>query len=150
MSKSVSLLLFFLDENRYAIPLTSVARVYPAVEITPCEADHHSEFLGFVNVHGEVIPVVNARARFGLPDKAVAVTDMMVVAQDGDQKLAIMVDRVADVLEYSAEQMIIAESLLYAKTQVNVINLADGMIVVKEMRDYLTETGRQWLERSQT
>ncbi|MBP9093089.1 chemotaxis protein CheW [bacterium] len=148
MTKSVSLLLFFLDENRYAIPLTSVERVYPAVEITQCEADHKTEFLGFVNVHGELIPVVNARARFSLPDKAVAVSDMMVVARDGDHKLAMIVDRVADVLEYSAEQMIIAESLLYAKTHVNVINLADGMIVVQEMRDYLTETGRQWLERS--
>ncbi|MFA6209694.1 MAG: chemotaxis protein CheW [Candidatus Obscuribacterales bacterium] len=147
MAKSVSLLLFFLDDNRYAIPLTSVERVYPAVEITSCEADLATEFLGFVNVHGELIPVVNARARFGLPNKPVAVTDMMIVALDGDQKLAMMVDRVADVLEYSAEQMIIAESLLYAKTQVNVINLADGMIVIKEMRDYLTETGRQWLER---
>jgi chemotaxis signal transduction protein len=147
MAKSVSLLLFFLDENRYAIPLTSVERVYPAVEITPCEAEHKSEFLGFVNVHGELIPVVNARARFGLPDKAVTVSDMMVVALDGEHKLAMIVDRVADVLEYSAEQMIIAESLLYAKTQVNVINLADGMIVVNEMRDYLTETGRQWLEQ---
>lgn len=147
MAKSVSLLLFFLDDNRYAIPLSSVERVYPAVEITSCEADLSTEFLGFVNVHGELIPVVNARARFGLPNKAVAVTDMMIVALDGDQKLAMMVDRVADVLEYSAEQMIIAESLLYAKTQVNVINLSDGMIVIKEMRDYLTETGRQWLER---
>lgn len=148
MTKSVSLLLFFLDENRYAIPLTSVERVYPAVEITQCDGDHKTEFLGFVNVHGELIPVVNARARFGLPDKAVAVSDMMVVARDGDHRLAMIVDRVADVLEYSAEQMIIAESLLYAKTHVNVINLADGMIVVQEMRDYLTETGRQWLERS--
>lgn len=147
MAKSVSLLLFFLDDNRYAIPLTSVERVYPAVEITSCEADHEAEFLGFVNVHGELIPVVNARARFGLPNKAAAVSDMMIVALDGDQKLAMMVDRVADVLEYSAEQMILAESLLYAKTQVNVINLSDGMIVIKEMRDYLTETGRQWLER---
>jgi chemotaxis signal transduction protein len=83
-----------------------------------------------------------------LPNKTLAVSDMMVVARDGSHKLAMIVDRVADVLEYSAEQMIIAESLLYAKTNVNVINLADGMIVVKEMRDYLTETGRQWLERS--
>ncbi|MDP3507046.1 MAG: chemotaxis protein CheW [Candidatus Melainabacteria bacterium] len=148
MTKSVSLLLFFLDENRYAIPLASVERVYPAVEITQCEAENDTEFLGFVNVHGELIPVVNARARFGLPNKTLAVSDMMVVARDGSHRLAMIVDRVADVLEYSAEQMIIAESLLYAKTNVSVINLADGMIVVKEMRDYLTETGRQWLERS--
>lgn len=147
MTRSVSLLLFFLDENRYAIPLASVDRVYPVVEITQCEAEHNTEFLGFVNVHGELIPVVNARARFGLPNKSVAVSDMMVVARDGSHKLAMIVDRVADVLEYSAEQMILAESLLYAKTNVNVINLTDGMIVVKEMRDYLTETGRQWLER---
>ncbi len=145
-STSISLLLFLIDQNRYAIALSSVDRVYPAVEITGADSVANDDYLGFVNLHGELIPVVNGRLRLGLPDKELEISDMMIMIFDGEQKLALIVDSVGEVLEYNAEQMIMAASLLYSKAQVSVISFKAGAMVIREMREYLTDAGCQWLK----
>jgi len=146
-AKNLSLLLFMLDDQRYAIPLAMVHRVYPAVEIAGADSVADDQYLGFVNVHGELIPVINLRGRFALPAREMEISDMMIVVA-GSEKLAIIVDSIGEVLEYQPEQLIIAESLLYAKAQVSVISFAGGAITSEEMRDFLARAGQRWLEEN--
>ncbi len=143
---SISLLLFFLDQDRYAIALSQVDRVYPVVEITGADTVSGNDYLGFVNLHGELIPVINTRLRLGLPEKEIEISDMLIMILDGSTRLALIVDSVGEVLEYNAEQMVMAASLLYSKAQVSVISVSAGNMVVKEMREYLIEAGCQWLK----
>lgn len=143
----VSLLIFCLDEGRYAISLAYVDKVYPAVSIAK-PPDNKDDFLGFVNVHGTVVPVINLRARFGLPAKEIAIEDMLVLAHDQDAKLAFVVDSIEDVIEYSPEQLVIADSLVYASSKVKVLNLNHGLVMVSDLSDYLSESARQYLAGS--
>lgn len=139
--QSLSLLLFFLDDNRYAIELSSVERAYPAVET--CQSAGKT----VVTIQGEQIPVLDVRAYFKLSAREVAVSDTMLVILDekDSARSAIIVDSVGDILEYNAEQMVIADSLLHGRVQINVIAVSAGKFVAAEMRDYLTRAGRNLL-----
>lgn len=147
---SLSLLLFWLDDNRYAISLEYIDRVYPAVEITaePSKGDGAQElgFLGFVNVHASVTPVIDIRSRFGLPSRETDVHDMLIMAKDGDERLAFFVDGIDGVVRYEAEQLVNADSMLYANSKVKLLKLDNGLVRLNELRDFLSESAKKWLE----
>jgi len=142
---NVSLLIFWLDENRYAVPLEQVEQVHPAVEVTST-TNCPDGFLGFVSVHGTVVPVIDIRVHFGLPESQIEVHHMMIVAQDGEQKLAFFVDRVEDVISYNREQVVIADTMLYANSKVKILSLDNGLVELSDLRDYLALKARQWQE----
>src|SRR5258708_24469384 len=73
------LVVFTLGEQRYGLPLSSVERAVRIVEITPLP-NGPDIVLGVINVQGRLIPVVNLRRRFSLPEHEVVLTDQIVVA----------------------------------------------------------------------
>ncbi|MCA0312345.1 MAG: chemotaxis protein CheW [Candidatus Melainabacteria bacterium] len=141
----LALLIFWLDDNRYAVPLENIDRVHPAVEIM--KSHESAEFLGFVNVHGEVIPVINVRNRFNLPSRELTLHDMLVVAKEGEQKLAFFVDGVDGVLRYQKDELVVADSMLYASSKVKLVKFEDGLVILNELRDYLSEEAKKWLAK---
>jgi hypothetical protein len=83
------ILVFSLDEPLYALPLSSVERVVPAVEITPLPKA--PEFvLGVINVHGQVIPVMDIRQRLRLPTRPVGLEDRFILARLGGDEFTIL------------------------------------------------------------
>lgn len=144
MSAQISLLIFWLDEDRFAIPLDIVDQVHQAVEISSMP-DQPPGTLGFINVHGAVIPVVDVRTCCGLPKIELEIEHMLLIVRDGERRLAIVVDKVEDVISYNAEQIVIADSLLYANSKVKILKLQDGMPVLNELRDYLSHRAKVWL-----
>ncbi len=137
------LLIFWLDDNRYAISLSFIDRVYPAVEVV--KASDSSEFLGFVNVHGAVTPVIDIRSRFGLPPKETDVHDMLILAKDEEHKLAFLVDGVDGVMRYQKDELVVADSMLYANSKVKLVKFEHGLIELNELRDYLSAEAKKWL-----
>ena len=57
------IVVFALDEPRYALPLSAVERVVRAVEITPLPKAPEI-VLGVINMQGQVVPAVDIRKRF--------------------------------------------------------------------------------------
>ena len=80
VKKSNFLIIFTLDDQRYALPLHAAQRVVHMVAITPLP-DAPDVILGVVNFHGQIIPVFNVRCRFRLPERTIALTDQLVFAQ---------------------------------------------------------------------
>ena len=66
MNSSVKIVLFTLDEQRYALALPSVDRVVRVVDVTPLPKAP-AIVLGVVNIHGDIVPVYDLRKRFRLP-----------------------------------------------------------------------------------
>ena len=68
--------LVFAVERLYALDIELVERVLRAVEIRPLPSG--PEILaGLVNVRGSVLPVVDLRARFGLPKRTARLDDCL-------------------------------------------------------------------------
>ncbi|HEY8887555.1 MAG TPA: chemotaxis protein CheW [Gallionella sp.] len=138
MKKPDHLIVFVLDRQRYALPLHAVDRVVRMVAITPLPKAPDI-VLGVVNFQGRVIPVINMRRRFNLPEKDIALTDQLVVAHTSRRPVALVADAVHDVITSSAQSLIETENILHGVEYVEgVVKLGDGMILIHDLDKFLS------------
>lgn len=138
MKKPGHLIVFVLDRQRYALPLHAVDRVVRMVAITPLPKAPDI-VLGVVNYQGRVIPVINMRRRFNLPEKDIALTDQLVVAHTSRRSVALVADAVHDVIAGLAQGLIETENILPGIEYVDgVIKLEDGLILIHDLDKFLS------------
>ncbi len=90
--------LFLLDEQTYALGIDEVERIIRAVEVTPLpETPPHVR--GIVNVQGQVLPVIDLRARFGLPPRDLRLEDHFIIARMPTHSVILPVDAALGSLE---------------------------------------------------
>jgi len=97
---SKHLVCFRLDKNHYAIPLEFVDRVLRMVSIAKVP-DAPEWMMGVIDLQGQVIPVLNLRKRFNLPEKNVHPDNRMIVMNQKKKLYAITADEVTQVTEIS-------------------------------------------------
>lgn len=148
MVRSDSLVVFTMDAQRYAIPLASVERVFPIVEITPIPKAPEI-VLGVVNIQGRVVPVVDIRSRFRLPVRGTEIYDHMIVASTGKRDVAFMVDEATGVLEIPESEITALRDLLPGTDYVEgVVRFPDGMILIHDMETFLSLEEEKLLDRA--
>ena len=139
---------FALDDQRYGLPLFAVERVARMVDVTPLPRAPDI-VLGVVNVRGQVIPVLNLRRRFHLPERDFALTDQLVIARTARRPVALAADAVAGVLEYSAQQAVEARDIVPGIEYVEgVIKLGDGLVLIHDLDKFLSLEEETALERA--
>lgn len=133
-----SLTVFTMDDRRYALPLHAVDRVVRMVAVTPLPKAPDI-VLGVVNIQGRVIPVINMRRRFRLPEREIALTDQLVVAHTVRRPVALVADAVLDVIACPVQSMIAAGEVLPNIEYVGgVVKLADGLILIHDLDRFLS------------
>lgn len=137
MSPSHPLVVFHLDDQRYALPLAAVQRVVRAVEVTPLPKAPDI-VLGVVNVRGHVVPVVDLRRRFRLPARDIAPSDAFILARTPRRTVALVADAVGGVLESADDALVPAESVLPRLEYVEgIVKLRDGLILIHDPGKFL-------------
>lgn len=139
MSASAPLLLVIasLDALRLGIPVETVDRVIMAAEVTPLP-DMPAAIAGAINLHGEVMPVVDLRKRFRLPSKPLAPSDQFVIVRTGGRALAVIVDDVLDIAQFDRDALVPAPELLPWMEHIQgLVRLEDGLLVVKDPERFL-------------
>lgn len=127
-----------LDELRVALPLAAVERVVRAAYVV-CLPKAPDIVLGVVNVQGRIIPIVNARRRFRLPHRDIALTDQFVIARTQRRPVALMVDAVSGVLAYPEQDIVTADTILPGMEYVEgVARLKDGLILIHNLDTFLS------------
>ena len=99
------LIVFLLDQQRYALSLASVQRVVRAVEITPLPKAP-AIVSGVINIQGQIVPVVNVRRRFRLPERDVVPSDQIIVARTAARPVALAVDAASGGIERPAGRIL--------------------------------------------
>lgn len=138
MNKSSQIVVFILGDQRYALHLSAVERIVRVVEIIllPKAPDI---VLGIINVHGQIIPVVNIRKRFRLLEREIALSNQLIIANTSSRAVALLVDEVHGVLEISEREMIEAGKILPDMDYVEgVIKFEDGMILIHDLNTFLS------------
>lgn len=139
---------FVLDAQRYALHLSAVDRVVQMVHVTPL-SKALDIVLGVVNIQGRVIPVINLRWRFRLPEREIALTDQLIVAHTARRPVALVADAVMDVVECSEQSLIAAQSILPAVDYLEgVVKLKDGLILVHDLDTFLSLEEENSLDRA--
>jgi len=88
----------------YAIPASEVLQMESFTGATPVPGAP-AHVAGLVQVRGRVVPVVDARARFGLPPVERTLDTRVVVGQLGSRTVGLVVDSAREVLKLAPDQL---------------------------------------------
>ena len=100
---------------------------------------------GVVNVRGRVLPVLDVRARFRLPARALDPSDHFIVASAGDRGVILRVDR-ATHLALLDEDVAPPAGAPGAVYEAGVAMLDDGMVLVHDVGAFLSEAEAMGLD----
>jgi purine-binding chemotaxis protein CheW len=127
-----------LDDMRIALPLQCVERVVRAVHLTALPAAPDI-VLGVINMAGRVIPAVNMRWRFRLPERDISLSDLLVIARTNHRMIALVVDEVSGVFEYAEPDIVNADIILPGLEYIDgVMKLGDGLILIHNLDRFLS------------
>ena len=142
------LVVFTLDALCYALDLRSVERVVRMVEVRPLpQAPRIVE--GAINVQGEIVAVVDPRVRFGLGERATALSDELVIARARDRRIALHVERVVGVAAYPESDIVGADAIaMGAGSLAGVAKLPDGMLLIHDLDRFLSADEEQRLDQA--
>ncbi len=129
---------FTLDEQSYCLYLSCVEKVIHVVD-TASLPKAPEIVTGVLNLNGDIIPVVNIRKRFRLPERDLNLSDQLIIAHTTRRMVAILVDSVAGVIECPSEKIVEAEEILPNTDYVaGIIKRPDGMILIHDLDTFLS------------
>ena len=104
MGMSSQYFVFGLEDQRYALSLATVLKVIRAVELTSLP-EAPENLLGLINLGGEIIPVLDMRKRFHLPNREIDLNDRIIICKGSARTIAFVADMVEGVVEFASEEV---------------------------------------------
>jgi purine-binding chemotaxis protein CheW len=101
---TMQLVSFTLAKELYGIEITKVREIILITDITriPETPDY---LKGLINLRSTVIPVIDLRVRFGMPEGEMTDDSRIMVLQAGGKTIGIVVDAVSEVLRVKHDQI---------------------------------------------
>lgn len=134
----MQLVVFRLDRQRYALPIAAVERIVCAVEVTPLPGAP-AIVLGAIDVEGRILPVLNLRRRFLLPQREVDPADQFLIARTERRVVVLVMDGAQGVIEREQSAIIGSNLIVPGLEQFRgVVKLDDGMVLVHDLEQFLS------------
>ncbi|MEX2495460.1 MAG: chemotaxis protein CheW [Woeseia sp.] len=139
---------FELDLQRFGLPLHSTREFLRAVSIVSLpKAPEVIE--GIIDVRGEVLPVLDIRKRFGLPEKPLHPRDHFVVGIAGHRNVALRVDRLNGLYDIPKTAITDSSAISSRVEHISgVARLADGLILIHDLDTFLSRSESADLDRA--
>lgn len=135
--RPIQLVVFRLDEQRYALPLAAVERIVRAAEVTLLP-NAPSIVLGVIDVEGQVLPVLNIRRRFGLPEREIRPDDYFLIARTVQRLVVLLIDEAQGLVERSPTAVTSAAQIVPGVAQFQgVVTLDDGLVLIHDLEQFL-------------
>ena len=90
-SMTVQLITFILAGENYGIESYYVLEVFPLKDFTPLPGVP-TYILGVVNVRGQILPVVDLKKFFNLPEKGIGELNKVIILQNDQMEFGILTD----------------------------------------------------------
>ncbi|HOQ06117.1 MAG TPA: chemotaxis protein CheW [Anaerohalosphaeraceae bacterium] len=107
-------LTFAIGNEEFGIEILQIREIIGYVPVTPVPKSP-VYLKGVLNLRGQVIPVIDLRLKFGMPEKEITDHTCIVIIEtqtaEGATMTGLIVDRVSEVLEIEADQIEPAPSL---------------------------------------
>lgn len=139
------LLVFKLDEQQYALHLEAVERIVSAAAITPLPKAPDI-VLGILDIHGEIVPVINVRKRFRKAEKELHPSDQFIIARARSLKVALVVDAAHGVVDWTGSSNIAPDEILSGMEYVAGVTRTDeGLVLIHDLDKFLSPGEEQLL-----
>ena len=131
-----------------AIDAAAVREVARMVRVTPLPGAP-APVEGVIVVRGASVPVIDLRARLGLPSRPATDADYLVVVATAHRTVALRVDDVDDVRDVPDHAIERAAGLVAsAATVAGVVRLEDGLLVVHDADAFLSQAEADAIDRA--
>ena len=97
-------LAFKLGDEEYGVDILRVQEIR-SYESPTRMVNAPGHILGVVNLRGVIVPILDMRIKFGLPDVRYDSFTVVIVLNIGDQVMGMVVDAVSDVTNLTPEQL---------------------------------------------
>jgi len=139
---------FTLEHEIYGINVMQVQEVLREVEVAPVPGAPNY-VLGIINLRGNVVSVIDARTRFGLPPKESDDMTRIIVIEVQQQIIGILVDSVAEVVDINRSEVDSAPNVGNAETAKyidGVVSRGDMLLILVDLNKLLSDS--EWGEIS--
>lgn len=104
MSEMIQVVSFKLGSEEYGVDIAQVQEINRMVAIT--HVPRAPQFMeGVINLRGQLIPIIDLRARFGMPRAEHTKSTRIVVTEIGAKRVGMVVDSVSEVLRLALDQI---------------------------------------------
>lgn len=100
INNTIQVISFSLEKEEYGVNIAQVQEINRMVTIT-----HVPRAQKFINLRGQLIPVIDLRLRFGMKKTEYTKNTQIVVTEIGNKRVGIVVDSVAEVLRIQENQI---------------------------------------------
>ena len=144
------IVLFSLEEPRYALYLSEVVKVERAVEITPLPRAPQV-VSGVISFHGEIIPIIDIRKLFRLPQRDIHLEDQFIIARTSRRLVVLAVDSVNGVYDLEHHQAIDAgESFPFTEYLSGIATIEHGIVLITDLEKFISLDEERVLEAALT
>jgi purine-binding chemotaxis protein CheW len=95
---------FALGDEEYGLEILEVREIIQMMDITAVPRTP-PQVKGVINLRGKVIPVMDLRLKFAMPEAERTDETCIIVVTVGDVEVGIIVDRVSEVLDIQGEEI---------------------------------------------
>ena len=142
----IQLVTFVLKGEVYGINVMQVQEVLRVSEIAPVPGAP-SYVLGIINLRGNVVTVIDTRARFGLPSTEVDDASRIIVIESEKQVVGMLVDAVAEVVELREGEIDVAPNVGNEESSRYIQGVAtreSKLLILVDLNKLLTD--EEWAE----
>jgi purine-binding chemotaxis protein CheW len=130
-----------LDEETYGINVMQVQEVLRYTEIAPVPGAP-DYVMGIINLRGNVVTVIDTRARFGLPPSEITDNSRIVIIESDEHVVGILVDSVAEVVYLRSSEIDSAPNVgteESTKFIQGVSNRSDELLILVDLNKLLSD-----------
>jgi len=104
ISRAGKYLTFVLGAEQYGVEIVKVREILGVLPITPMPQAPLC-VKGVINLRGKVIPVIDTRTKFGMPEKETTPETCIIVVDVGGKSIGLLVDTVKEVMDIREDQI---------------------------------------------
>ena len=98
------MLVFKLGSEEYGVDILKVQEIRGYEKVTPIPRS--PDYLkGVVNLRGTIVPVIDLRVKFGMPDPTYDSLTMVIVLRIASRTIGAVVDAVSDVVQFAPNEI---------------------------------------------
>jgi purine-binding chemotaxis protein CheW len=129
---------FRLAAERYAVESRHVRGVYPLRDLTPLPCTPRF-VLGIVNVRGRIVPVLDLKKFFDLPERGLTDLHRVVLVQGGELELGLLADVIVGIRQIAPESLQPSLPTLSGIRAEYLKGIAEEQLVVLALERLLTD-----------
>ena len=150
MAETIQVVSFKLGSEEYGVDIAQVQEINRMVAVT--HVPRAPQFMeGVINLRGQLIPIIDLRARFGMPRAEHTKNTRIVVTEIGSKRVGMVVDSVSEVLRLPVDQIEDApEMLTGVDTEYirGVGKIEDRLIILLDLGRIISGAEKRELEAS--